>query len=495
LSVRVRFAPSPTGELHVGGAHTALFNFLFARHTGGTFVLRIEDTDRKRLVPGATERIMEALRWLGLDWDEGPDKGGPYGPYIQSQRLELYHQVAQQLLEQGHAYYCYCSPERLEQLRQEQQRQRKPTGYDRRCRFLTPEQRAAFEAQGIRPVIRFAMLLEGETVFKDLLRKDPIVFQHSVLEDRIIIKSDGFPVYDFANVVDDHYMRITHVIRGEEFISSTPHHVRMYAALGWEMPVYAHLPLLLGPDRSKLSKRHGDTSLLEFRDRGYLPEAMVNYLALLGWSYGDQEFFTLEELIRYFELERVGTNAAIFNIEKLDWMNGAYIRRLSLDELLERSLPFYQRAGLVGPQPTAEERRYLRDILALLQERLKRLDEVGELSSFFFRDEPYDPKLLVSKGLDAARALAVLQAVHGRLARQERWEASALETELRALAAELGVKPGQIFGAGLLRVAVTGRTVGPPLFETMALLGRERCLKRIEHAIALLQQLQHVQVG
>jgi glutamyl-tRNA synthetase len=374
----------------------------------------------------------------------------------------------------------------VEALRQEQQRRREPTGYDRRCRWLTPDQRAAFEAQGIKPVIRFAMPLDGQTVFKDLLRKDPIVFQNAVLDDRVIIKSDGFPVYDFANVVDDHHMGITHVLRGDDFISSTPIHVRMYAALGWHMPATAHFPMLLGPDRTRLSKRHGDTAVLEYRQRGYLPEAIVNYLALLGWSYGDQELFSRDELVCYFTLERVGTNAAIFNLEKLEWMNGVYIRRLALDELLERAMPFYQAAGLVGEQPTEPECHYIRQILVLLQERLKRLDEVGELSSFFFRDEPYDPRLLVPKGLDAVRSLSALQAAHAWLIEQEDWDEAALEHGMRTLTAELGLKTGQLFG--ILRVAVTNRTVAPPLFQTMAVLGRERCTARIEGALDLLRQ-------
>ncbi|MDA8219621.1 MAG: glutamate--tRNA ligase, partial [Dehalococcoidales bacterium] len=326
-NVRVRFAPSPTGTPHIGNVRTALFNWLFARHHGGKFVLRIEDTDVARRVPGAIEAIMDGLRWLGLDWDEGPEVDGPLGPYFQSERLHLYRQYAAQLVEQGHAYYCYCSPERLAEMRAEQERRKESVGYDRRCRYLSPADREEAEASGVTPVVRFAMPLEGETTYHDLLRGD-VTIQNSVLDDFVILKSDGYPTYHFAVVVDDHHMHISHVLRADEWIPSTPRHVLLYRALGWDLPRFAHLPIILGPDRSKLSKRHGATSITAYREEGYLPEALVNFLALLGWSYdGVTEVFSREDLIARFDLDRVGKTAAVFDREKLEWMNGYYIRQ------------------------------------------------------------------------------------------------------------------------------------------------------------------------
>ncbi|MGA2284712.1 MAG: glutamate--tRNA ligase, partial [Dehalococcoidia bacterium] len=322
MTVRVRFAPSPTGIPHVGNIRTALFNWLFARHEGGGFVLRIEDTDQTRLVSEALDAIVASLRWLGLDWDEGPEVGGPHGPYFQSQRLERYHRAADELIAKDAAYRCYCSPERLEQVRAEQTRRKEPPRYDRRCRFLSDAECAQEEATGIKPVVRFKTPLSGRTEFDDVVRGH-VAFENETLDDFVLLKSDGFPTYHLANVVDDHVMEISHVLRADEWLPSTPRHLLLYAALGYAPPVFAHLPMILGPDRAKLSKRHGAVSLLEYKRQGYLPEVMFNFLGLLGWSLDDHtEIISREEFIRHFSLERIVKNPAIFDVEKLTWMNG-----------------------------------------------------------------------------------------------------------------------------------------------------------------------------
>ena len=485
--VRVRYAPSPTGAPHIGNIRTALFNWLFARHSGGSFVVRIEDTDMERLVPGALEQILDSLRWLGLDWDEGPEVGGAFGPYFQSQRLPIYKEAADRLVAQGDAYVCYCSPERLEEMRREQMQRKEPPRYDRRCRFLSPAERAEMEAQGLRSVVRFAIPLEGETTFHDLLRGD-ITYQNAVLDDFVILKSDGYPTYHLANVTDDHLMEISHVMRAEEWIPSTPRHVLLYHALGFEPPLFAHMPMILGPDRSKLSKRHGATSLAAYRDQGYLPEAIFNFLALLGWSYDERaEILSREEIVRSFTLERVGKTAAIFNIEKLDWMNGVYIRQLGVDALADRLMPFLE-AGLPPEASRPLSREYVEKIVPLIQERLKKLDEAADLTSFFFVEEiRYDAHLLIAKNMTAADTLRALRIAKEKLAQATSFDTAHLESILRPLAEELNLKPGQLFG--ILRVATTGRSVAPPLFQTMEVLGRERCLRRVEEALMLLEPL------
>lgn len=486
-NVRVRFAPSPTGTPHIGNIRTALFNWLFARHHGGKFILRIEDTDQARLVPAAPEAILESLRWLGLDWDEGPDVGGPYGPYYQSQRLAYYHDFAKQLVEQGSAYYCYCSRERLAVLRAEQERLKQQSGYDRRCRFLSPQERAAAEASGVQPVVRFAIPLEGETTYHDVLHGD-VTVRNRVLDDFVMLKSDGYPTYHFAVVVDDHLMEISHVLRADEWIPSTPRHVLLYRALGWRPPQFAHLPIILGPDRSKLSKRHGATSVIAYKEEGYLPEAIVNFLALLGWSFdGVTELFSREELIGRFDLDRVGTTPAVFSREKLDWMNGYYIRQLSPEDLARRVTPFLVQAGLLPEDElTPEQTDLVRRTVPLLRERVKKLSEAPGIVDFCFQPSlAYDPALLVQKGITKEQTRDALVAARDRLAALSTFEAPQLEQALRDLAAELGLKTGQLFGA--LRVAITGRTVAPPLFESMAALGRERTLARVDAAIRLLR--------
>ena len=376
--VRVRYAPSPTGDPHVGNIRTAMFAWLFARHTGGDFIVRIEDTDTARTQEGSLEAILESLRWLGLDWDEGPEVGGPHAPYTQSQRLELYQRAAQALVDGGHAYYCHCSSERLQEMRKEQQRLRLPTGYDRLCR------EAGRRPDGDpRPVVRFKMPLEGETTIHDLIRGD-VTFANATVDDFVMLKSDGYPTYHLASTVDDHLMGISHVLRAEEWLSSTPRHSHLYSALGYEMPYLAHLPIILGPDRSKLSKRHGDVSLLQYRELGYLPEAMINFLALLGWSLDDHtEILSREELVRNFSIERIVRSSAVFNLEKLTWMNGVYIRGLGEEELSDRISGVLDSA-LPQDVPRPVSREYVRAVTPLVRERIKTMADAPELTDFFF---------------------------------------------------------------------------------------------------------------
>ena len=474
MTVRVRYAPSPTGDPHVGNIRSALFNWLYARHTGGTFIVRIEDTDQARLVPGSLDAILDALRWLGLDWDEGPGSDTPHGPYVQSERLDLYTAHAERLLSEGKAYHCHCTPERLDAVRKERQKAHLPTGYDRRCREPEGAGQARQENPNP-PVVRFKMPTEGNITVNDFVRGE-VTFDVSLLDDFVLLKSDGYPTYHLANVVDDHLMEISHVMRAEEWLPSAPRHKLLYEAFGYEMPELVHLPLILGPDRSKLSKRHGAASVLEFRDMGYLPDAMFNFLARLGWSLDEtSEVFSKDELVRHFTPERVLASPAVFNIEKLDWFNGLYIRGMSDDELANALMPWL---GQV-------DRDYLARIVPLERERLKRLSEAPEVLSFFFEEQlDYDVSLLVPKGLDADGARAVLEAALATAEGADDWSVPALETAYRALAERLGVKTGQLFGG--IRVAVTGRTAAPPLFDTLSVLGKERCVSRLRAALAAL---------
>jgi len=483
--VRTRFAPSPTGFLHVGSLHTALFAWLFARHNQGDFILRIEDTDMARKVEGSVEAILEGLKWLGIDWDEGPQAGGQYGPYFQSERLEHYHKAAERLISDGFAYKCYCSEERLEEMRELQKLRKQPPGYDRHCRDLSAAERAQKESEGTIPVVRFKMPLEGKTTFHDLIRGD-VTFENRLLDDLVLLKSDGFPTYHLANIVDDHAMKITHVIRAEEWLSSTPRHILLYQAFGYKPPEFAHLPLLIGRDRSKLSKRHGSVSVKDYEAEGYLPEAMLNFLSILGWSLDDKtEMFTRQELIDHYSLERVSKTAAIFDIDKLNWLNGVYMRKLSPDDFAKRALPFLERdlpAEVKRPLSTA----YVKEVLPLIQERAKILKEVAPLSRYFFVDNlEYDTNLLIGKDMTSESTIRALAATRERLINQNSFDAAMLEVLLRPLAIELTLKTGQLFGA--LRTAVSGETATPPLFQMMTVLGKDRCLKRIDEAISKLK--------
>ena len=483
-AIRVRYPPSPTGEPHVGNVRTAIFNWLFARHYGGAFIIRVEDTDQARKVEGATESQLEALRWLGLEWDEGPDVGGDYGPYYQSRRLGMYQQVADELLERGSAYRCYCSPERLAEMRKEQSGANQSQGYDRRCRDLSDAERLELASSGVPSVVRFKMPLDDVTIVNDLVRGQ-VSFENRLVDDFVMLKSDGFPTYHLANVVDDHHMDISHVLRAEEWLSSTPRHLQLYRALEWEPPQFAHLPIILAPDRSKLSKRHGATSVLEFRKMGYLPQAMVNFLTLMGWSLDDKtDIIDVEELAKHFDIERVGKAGAVFSTEKLDWMNGYYIRALEPGQLAEALLDYWR---LYPPKeiPDLPDRDYLLRIVPLIRERLKTLGAAAPLIRFFFRDElEYDSRQLIQKGMDAADTKRGLERTLAALSGLSSFDPESIEGRVRPLADELNLKAGQLFGS--LRVATTGQRVAPPLFQAMEVLGRDRTLASIRRAIDML---------
>ncbi len=481
-NVRVRFAPAPTGHLHVGGARTALYNWLFARKHGGAFILRIEDTDQIRSTEESLRVIIHSLRWLGLDWDEGPDVGGDFGPYFQMQRLHFYRAAAERLLEEGEAYLCYCSPEELRERRKEAMARGETPGYDRRCRYLSPKEKAALEAEGRKPAIRFAMPLEGETVVHDLIRGE-VHFANEQLDDLVIMRAEGFPTYNFACVVDDLLMRISHVIRADEHLANTPRQIRMYEALGHTPPQFAHVSMILGEDRTKLSKRHGATSVAEYCDAGYLPEAMVNFLALLGWAYDDKtEFFTREELIERFSLEKVNPAPSVFTQGKLDWMNGVYIRHLAPSDLAERLMPFLTGGGLEADMET------VRRLVPLIQERIKVLSEAVDLVDFFFKEDIVcEPQLLIGKKLTAKESYAALKETRRALAALPSFDEERVEKVLRKEAEDLGLKVGQLFT--IIRIAVTGKPVAPPLFGTLTILGRERTLQRIDQALEHLKTL------
>ncbi|RLC60704.1 MAG: glutamate--tRNA ligase, partial [Chloroflexi bacterium] len=422
--------------------------------------------------------ILDSLRWLGLNWDEGP--------YFQSQRLPIYREIVHKLLDEGQVYLCYCSPQRLEKMRQEQIKRKQPPKYDRRCRDLTQRERTQLEAMGVTPVIRFKTPLAGETTFLDLIH-GLVTFKNDTLDDFILLKSDGYPTYHLANVVDDHLMAISHVLRADEWLSSTPRHVLLYQALNWQAPQFAHLPMILGPDRAKLSKRHGATTITEYQKQGYLADAMVNFLALLGWSLDDHtELLSREDLIKHFSLERVGKTAAIFNKDKLEWMNGVYLRALSLGEFVQQAMPFLDR-DLPETVKRPLDNDYVSQVLSLIQERAKTLADVPQLASFFFDDVQYDAGLLLSKKRDAKSAAKAMTIASQKLEEITTWDATTIEDVLRPLATKLNLSTGELFG--LLRIAITGRTAAPPLFQTMAILGKGKCLERINKALQLLSGL------
>lgn len=480
--VRVRIAPSPTGDPHVGTAYVALFDLAFARRHGGQFILRIEDTDRVRFVERSEALIFDSLRWLGLEWDEGPDIGGTAGPYRQSERLPMYREHAERLIVAGHAYLCWCSTERLARVRKEMEARKEPPKYDRICLGKDEAERRALGETSDRPVVRMLIPDHGSTGFDDLIR-GRIQFENRLLDDQVILKSDDYPTYHLAVVVDDHLMRISHVTRGEEWIASTPKHVLLYQWFDWPLPKFAHFPLLRNENRSKVSKRKNPWATLAwFRERGYLPQALLNFLALLGWSMPDgREVFGLADIIEHFSFERVSLTGPIFDLDKLDWLNGHYIRDLPPDRLAAEVRPFLERAGIA----LAPDDPYLARILPLVQERLKRLGEAPELAGFFFQYHgEYEADLLVPKGIDAATARELLAAAIERLHQLAEFGHERLEVLLRDLAAERGVKTGQLFM--ILRVACTYSTISPPLFETMAVLGRERVLERLDDAVSRL---------
>jgi glutamyl-tRNA synthetase len=461
----------------VGTAYMALFNKAFSHHRGGSFILRIEDTDQTRYNEGSEQEILKSLEWLGLTPDEGPGIGGDYGPYVQTQRRDLYTRSAQQLIDSGHGYRCFCTKERLAELHREQAARKEPPMYDRHCLYLPKEEIEQNLAEGKPYTVRLHVPDEGTTTFNDLIRGE-ITFENRVLNDPILLKSDGLPVYHLAVVVDDHYMEISHVVRAEEWISSTPLHVLLYNFFGWEVPHFAHMPLLRNADRSKISKRKQNTSIKWYRDQGFLPEAMVNFLALMGWSMPDgSEIFTYDDIEREFNFDRVTTSGPVFDIVKLTSINGKYIRALSDDELYDRLLPYL---------PTGLDRDRVRKIIPVLKDRLTRLGEFVELTGFFFGPVPdYDATLLVPKKGTPETALNALTQVRTLMATlPEPWTHEEWETRMRDLAANLEMKAGDLFM--VLRVAVTGSTVSPPLYESMEILGKDEVLVRIDAAIAKL---------
>jgi glutamyl-tRNA synthetase len=483
---RVRFAPSPTGRFHIGSARTALYNYLIARQSGGQFLLRIEDTDQKRTVEGGEQEILDSLRWLGLDWDEGPDVGGPHAPYRQSERKAIYQQYTQQLVESGHAYPCFCTPARLAEIRKQQQQRREPPHYDGLCRRLTPEEaarRAAAEAH----VIRFKTPLEGSTTAIDQVR-GPITVENRTIDDYVLVRSDGLPVYHLAAMLDDHLMGITHVLRGSEWLPTFPLHVLIYQAFGWEQPAWVHLSVFLNPSgKGKLSKRHSDVQsgahaifVNDLLSSGYLPEAVNNWTALMGWSFDDHtEFFTMESLIQSFSIDKLKPSPAAVNFGKLDHFNGLHIRALTSADLAQRLEPYFQAAGL-GADAVSLAR-----IVPIIQERIRTLDEAVELAGFFFRqDVQSSAEALVPEGMTPSQAAEAAQQAHLLISESGSFGAVPLEASLRGLADHLGLSAGQLFT--ILREAITGQRVSPPLIESMEIVGRETVLARLQHAIELL---------
>ena len=482
MSVRVRIAPSPTGFLHVGNARAALFNWLYARHTGGTFILRIDDTDVARSDPEYEDDVLAGLVWMGLDWDEGVGAGGTHGTYRQSDRLDRYAEVAGQLLAAGSAYHCFCTPAELDERRKEAQAQGRPPGYDGRCRILDPAESARRKDQGEAAVLRLGVPRPGVTIFEDVIR-DEVRFDHQAIDDFVLVRSDGSPTYHLASTVDDVDYEITHVARGEDLLSSTPKHILITLAMGGTVPTYAHLPLLFGPDGKKLSKRHGDVSLKAYREGGYLPEAMFNYMCLLGWSYeAETTVFTRAEAIERFDLAAVSKNAAVFDPEKLEWMNGVYIRDLDPVDFIDRAIPFVEED--LGRELSGAEREQLAALGPLVQERVKLLTEVPDMMSFVLATSlTYDEKSW-RKVMETETTPAALDAAIDRLTAVGEWTAVVIETELRAMLDELELNARQ--GLQPVRVATTGSTISPPLFETLEVLGRDMTLDRLRSARAKL---------
>lgn len=501
--VRVRFAPSPTGYLHIGGARTALFNWLFARHFRGTFVLRIEDTDRDRSTEEAISAIIESMGWLGLSWDEGP--------FRQMDRIDRYKSEADRLLEEGKAYKCYCTPEELEEMRKAALTEKEAPKYDRRCLSLSQDDHAKHEAEGRKAVIRFRCPDEGVAVIDDMV-KGTVSFEYANLDDFIMVRADGVPTYNFAVVVDDCDMNITHVIRGDDHLSNTPRQIALYRALGYRIPRFGHVPMILGTDKARLSKRHGATSVESYRDEGYLSSALINYLALLGWGYEDQTIFTIEELIDKFDLSSVGKSPAVFDQTKLDWMNGVYIRELSLNDFIAHIKPVLAGANLIPrslllPVEDVEDEEkntsnktnggidlskyndaWFERLAEVTQERITKLSEIIELTDFFFKRVTYSPEA-VEKVLkkDDSNSMEILKKAIEVLSDDSfAFTADEIERRLRGLAESTGLKAKFVFQP--VRVAVSGRTISPPLFETIELLGQSVTIERMSEAINLLQQ-------
>ncbi|GMB02173.1 glutamate--tRNA ligase [Pelosinus sp. IPA-1] len=475
--IRVRFAPSPTGPFHIGGARSALFNWLLAKKFNGKFIMRIEDTDLERSTKESEEGIKEALHWLGITWDEGTDVGGPYGPYRQTERLDTYDTYTKQLLENGQAYYCYCSEEEIEAERQAQLDKGENPHYGGRCRHLTEEEKAGFVKRGVKPTVRFHVKENQQIMFKDMVR-DTVSFDSNGVGDFVIVKSDGVPVYNYAVVVDDALMKITHVIRGEEHLSNTPRQVVLYEALGFVPPVFGHISLILGTDRTKMSKRHGATAVDSYRKLGYLPEAIVNFLALLGWSPGgEKEFFSIEELIQEFSMERVAKNPAVFDVDKLNYISAQYIKKADPELITELAMPHLKEAGYIGDGITGEKKQWLVEVVTLLQEYISYAAEIVNHIDIFFNDNvefENDEAIQVLKDADVP---AVMESFREKLTALEVVDAPNVKALLKSITKELKLGGKKVFMP--LRVALTGKMHGPDLDKVVALLGRERIINRL----------------
>ncbi len=471
--VRVRFAPSPTGFLHIGNARTALFNYLFARKNNGRFILRIEDTDKERSKKEYEKAIIEDLKWLGIEWDEGPDIGGPYGPYRQSERIDIYREFAEKLLKEGYVYKCYCTKEELEEMRNKAIEKGLPPGYDGRCRNLTREKISQYEREGRNFVLR--LRVPSETIEINDLIRGRVVFEGENLTDFVIMKSDGTPTFNFAVVVDDYLMKITHVIRGEDHLSNTPKHILIFRAIKAEIPEFAHMSMTLGPDRTRLSKRHGATSVRVYRENGYLPEAFFNYIALLGWGTTEsKEIFTKDQLINEFSIERCHKASAIFDPEKLLWMNSFYIRNTSVERIYSLSIPFLKEAGL-----SLENEEYVKKAISLEQEKIKTLKEVPYLIEFFLKEPEYEKEEFDK--LINEQTKKILNEISEILEKMEDFNKEEIEKRIREFCKEKGIKTSSVFHP--LRFAVSGRTKGPDLFGMIELLGKEKVIKRIKKII------------
>ena len=478
---RVRFAPSPTGYLHVGGLRTALYNYLFAKNNNGKFILRIEDTDRNRYVDGAVENLISTLKWIGLDYDEGPNNKGDYGPYTQSERLELYDKYAKELIEKGHAYYCFCSPERLKNLREGQQKQKLQGKYDKHCLHLSEEEIHDNLKNNVPHVIRLNVRPEKIVKIDDVIR-GKVEFNSNIIDDQVLVKSDGFPTYHLANVVDDHLMKITHVIRGEEWLSSTPKHALLYDYLGWERPIFAHLPLLLNPDKSKLSKRQGDVAVEDYRDKGYLKEALLNFVALLGWNAGDdKEFYYLNELIDKFSLERVNKSGAVFNVEKLNWLNGEHLRNKPDTEILELLREELKNSKYDGNDYSDQ---FLLQIIDAMKERVIFVKEFIEKSFYFFEaPAEYDPAVIKKRWKeDSPKYLMKLAEVFKELHNPDKED---YETALKKTAEELNIGLGKLIHP--IRLAVSGVGIGPGVYDLLCIVGKDEVIQRINKAVERIQ--------
>ncbi len=468
--VRVRFAPSPTGYLHIGGARTALYNWLFVRALKGVFILRIEDTDRTRSTEEAVKAILDGLEWLGIDWDEGPGVGGDFGPYFQTQRLNIYKEWSDRLIKEGKAYYCFCTPEELAEQRRIAAEKKEAPKYNAKCRKLSKTEAEKQLKAGKVPVIRFRLPETGVTKVHDLIRGE-VNFENEVLDDFVIIKSDGFPTYNFAAVVDDHLMKVTHVIRGDDHLSNTPRQILLYQAFGLTPPKFAHIPMIMGPDKARLSKRHGATSVIDYKDMGYLPEAMVNYIARLGWGFKDQEIFSRQELIEKFSIEKAQKTSAVFDVNKLNWLNSHYIKGLSAESLNSHVMPFIEKAY------PGTDRAYAGKVIKCLHDRLKTFVEIVPLSEYFFKDDfTIDPDAKV-KYLDKPGAKEIVSKLREKLSKVNTFNKESLEPVFKGLSEELKVKLGEIIHP--TRVLLTGRAESPGIYDVLEVLGKERVISRL----------------